>query len=546
MKRFSVVALVVLIVGSTTPMARTDPATLALVRVRPASAAEAAWLMTSFDETHNHRDGWIEILAWPGDLAELDAAGLEYEVVVADVVARDSAEAAGPKPLIELPGPNRSDYRTLSNYVTEMKSLAKKHPKLVDLVRLPFKSLEGRTVFGVEIAARVGRNDGRPTFYIDGVHHAREWPAGEYPMIFAHHLVDRFGKERSITKLLKRLRVLIVPIVNPDGFDYSRTSPVQNSTLGIVGLEGYWRKNRRSFSGVTVPVAQKNPDAYGVDVNRNYAFHWGDNVGGSSGQHADTTYRGEAPFSEPETRNVRKLFMGRHIAGIITNHTYGNLVLRPWGDTHKDAPDESILQPLGAKLARVMGGYTNQKGIDLYATTGTTDDWTYGAVGTLGYTFEHGTAFHPPYSSEVGTKWKKVMRAFTIMAQASAKTRWHSVIKGRVVDGSGRPLRKAHVTITKTFKTPLWPGNPSGKKSITERFEASIPVRRDGTFVWHVNPSTRPVVKKGKESYRFAVMLQCNYGYVKNLVIDRGEVRNLGRLRITSTTDIGCRPDHHH
>jgi hypothetical protein len=71
-------------------------------------------------------------------------------------------------------------------------------------------------------------------------------------------------------------------------------------------------------------------------------------------------------------------------------------------------------------------------------------------------------------------------------------------------------------------------------------------VRRDGSFVWHVNPSTRPVVKKGKESYRFAVMLQCNYGFVKNLVIDRGDVLDLGRIRITSTTDIGCSPDHHH
>jgi Zinc carboxypeptidase len=547
MKRSFVVSLAVLIVMSLAPIGRTDPATLALVRVQPRSQAEAAWLMTGFDETHNHAEGVIEILAWPGDMARLDAAGLDYEVVVADVVARDAAlEAATPNTLIRMPGPDRTDYRILADYNSEMRTLAKKNPGLVKLLKLPHKSLEGRTVLGVEIAAGVKRKDGRPVMYIDGIHHAREWPAGEYPMIYAHHLVEKFSEERSMRSLLKRVRVIIVPVVNVDGFDYSRTSPVQNSNLGIVGLEGYWRKNRRSLTGATVPVAQKNPDAYGVDPNRNYSFHWGDNIGGSSGELVDQTYRGETPFSEPETRNIRHLFLSRPITGIVTNHTSGNLVLRPWGDTHNDAPDERILQPLGARVARAMGGYTNQKGIDLYATTGTTDDWTYGAVGTLGFTFEHGTSFHPPYGSEVGMKWKKVMRAFDIMSRAAAKSRWHGVIKGRVVDGRGRPLRNAHLVIKKSFKTPLWKGNPTGKTFIKENFSASLPVRRDGSFAWHVNPSTRPVVRKGTETYRFSVMIECNYGWVRELVVKRGQVLNLGRIRITATTDIGCRPDHHH
>jgi hypothetical protein len=119
------------------------------------------------------------------------------------------------------------------------------------------------------------------------------------------------------------------------------------------------------------------------------------------------------------------------------------------------------------------------------------------------------------------------------------------VVKGRILNSDGHPYRSARIVIEKTFKTPLWPGNPSGKKSITERFKASIPVRRDGTFVWHVNPSTRPIVRNGKESYKLSVMLSCNYGYVRKLVIDRGDVVNIGSIRITSTTDIGCRPDHH-
>jgi hypothetical protein len=300
-----------------------------------------------------------------------------------------------------MPGPDRKDYRRLSPYVSEMRKLAGKHPSFVRVIKLEHKSLEGRNVLGLEIAARVGRKDGRPAFYVDGVHHAREWPAAEYPMIFAHHLAEGFGRKREITSLLSRLRVVIVPVVNVDGFDYSRESLVDAQGLGayplaVVGLEASWRKNRRSPSGATVPEAHRNPDAYGVDPNRNYSYAWGDDGGGFSGTHVDQTYRGDEPFSEPETRNVRKLVLGRHVTGVITNHTYGNLVLRPWGHTAKDAPDERILAPLGARLARAMGGYTNQKGIGLYVTTGTTDDWAYAATSALGYTLEHGTAFHPP------------------------------------------------------------------------------------------------------------------------------------------------------
>ncbi|MGI8407937.1 MAG: M14 family zinc carboxypeptidase, partial [Actinomycetota bacterium] len=310
-KRSFIAALASLLVLSLAPIGRSDTARPMIVRVHPESATQAALLMSTFDETHNHAPGEIELLLWPGDLARLDALGYEYEVVVADLFAHDQALAKRDVPLQTLPGPDRSDYRRLADYNSEMNALAKKHPGLVKVFEMKRPSLEGRTVLGVEIASNVKdiASDGRPIFYLDALHHAREWPASEYTMLFIHHLVEGYGKDKDITRLLRRARVIAIPIVNVDGFDYSRESLAQQSEfLGFGnGFEGYWRKNRRSLTGATVPVAQKNPDAFGVDPNRNYSYLWGASDGGSSGDMLDQTYRGTEPFSEPETKNVRDI-----------------------------------------------------------------------------------------------------------------------------------------------------------------------------------------------------------------------------------------------
>ena len=507
-----------------------DPAALPVVQVRVPDATTAALVANAFDETHEHHPGYVEIVLWPGDAARLARLGLAYTVVTEDL-RRTPEESTGPDVLVELPGPDRSDYRRLSDYEAELKALARKHPKTVRLVTLPHKTLEGRTVYGVEIAHDVKAKDGRPVFLVDGLHHAREWPAGEFPMIYAHHLVEGYGRKAAITGLLKRLRVVVVPVVNPDGFDYSREAPVDGTST--VGQAAYWRKNRRSFTGVTLPEpAGVNPDAYGVDPNRNYGFMWGDDIGGSSEVQFDETHRGSAAFSEPESRNVEKLMLGRAVTALVTNHTSGRLVMHPWGWTDEETPtaEERVFNALGERMADAMGGYRNISAIELYATSGGSRDWAYGALGTLSYTFEHGRSFHPPYGEGVGVIYEDVLKAFGMAAGAAADPKLHSVLTGTVTR-NGRPVR-ASLTLTKTIVNPLWPDNPSGKERITETFRATTQAGGNGAFAWHVNPSVRPWLAGGsRETYTLTV----SYGGRKRtftILAKRGQAVRLGTIRL--------------
>ncbi|MDQ4125910.1 MAG: hypothetical protein M3134_09960 [Actinomycetota bacterium] len=550
MRKLIVVALASLLVSAFAPAGRTDASVLSLVRVHVDSPAEAAYLMSNFDESHNHGPNEIELLLWPGDLAELDALGLDYEVVVEDLVAHDRAlEAASDAAVpVAQPGPDRTDYRRLADYNAEMQELADKNKGLVELFEMKRPSLEGRTIYGLEIAADVkDKSDGRPVFYIDAVHHAREWPASEFTMIFAHYLVEQYGKDAQITSLLKRARVIVVPVVNVDGFDYSRESvtsahPALASNTAVLsgpqGFEGYWRKNRRSLTGVTVPAAQRNPDAYGVDPNRNYSYLWGDNQGGSSGNRLDATYRGEAPFSEPEVANVRDIVLGRNVTGVITNHTYQSSVLRAGGG---DSPEDELLFSLGQKMADVLGYQNN--GTVGYPTTGTTDDWAYAVVGAVGFTIEHGTqGFHPPYGDFVAQHNDEAAKAFAVMLDAVADPKYHSVLTGRV---SGGP---AKLTLTKTMRVPLSPGNPIGEEFVVEKIKYTMTAGKNGRFEWHVGPSTSPWNTKNKESYTLTVTAP-NGGTAKlPVTVDRGEKLDLGTIDLLkpSKTVNGKSHDHEH
>jgi len=90
-------------------------------------------------------------------------------------------------------------------------------------VVLPKKSFQGRDIQGIEVTNNVGApDDGKPVFFLMGEHHAREWPSAEIPTEFGLYLTSQFGSDPRVTALLKKVRIVIVPVINPDGYIASR------------------------------------------------------------------------------------------------------------------------------------------------------------------------------------------------------------------------------------------------------------------------------------------------------------------------------------
>ncbi|MGH3714167.1 MAG: M14 family zinc carboxypeptidase [Micromonosporaceae bacterium] len=493
----------------------TGPAPIQIVKVdTPTREHKLKLQAMGLDLTEHAGPGFVEaVLFTPAQGQALREAGFSYTVTVPDLAKRTAevnaaneayaaANATSPLPS------GRTTYRKLEEYNAELEQLAKTYPNTAKLIALPRKSLEKKTIYGVEIGRNVkATEDGRPVFLIMGLHHAREWPSGELTLEFAYDLLSNDGKDARITSLLDRSRVIVVPVVNVDGFEKSINDGMLLDTGDVLLNPGnaYKRKNCRMIDGQE-PIANECAGplgqggfGVGVDPNRNYGGYWGGP--GASELGADPTYRGAGPFSEPETQAVRELVSARQVTTLITNHTYSALVLRPNGVAPEtigpdgemvgNAPDEAAMKTLGDRMA-AQNGYRSQHGWELYDTTGTTEDWSYNATGGYGYTFEIGPdEFHPPYEQGVVNEYlgtgdhagKGNREAYLIALENTVNTTHHSVIAGKAPAG-------ATLRLQKRFDTPTWDG------AITDTLNTTMKVGSDGRYAWHVNPSTRPVVMK--------------------------------------------------
>jgi carboxypeptidase T len=261
-------------------------------------------------------------------------------------------------------------YHSAASLEQDLRQLADSQPEIVELREIG-RSVENRPIWALRIGERRGST--RKALFL-GCHHAREWLAVEVPYQLAAYLVEH-ANQPPVQQWLSQGEIWVAPMVNPDGHEYSRTQ------------ERLWRKNRR-----------RNQDgSFGVDPNRNYGYMWGTlNINTSSHVPSDETYVGRHAFSEPETRAVRDLIARELFRGVITYHSYSQLILYPWGYTSRpitDPTDRDLMVTLAQRMQTLIRNvhdttYTPQQSSQLYPTAGDTTDWTYGVYQIPSFTIE--------------------------------------------------------------------------------------------------------------------------------------------------------------
>jgi hypothetical protein len=340
----------------------------------------------------NYEAGYHVMEVTQEDVDRLAAAGLRVEKD--EAWEASAAVAALPAGTASIPG--YLCYRTVEETYDDAAAIAASHPTLASwldvgdswekaIVTTPDLAGYDMMVLKLTNAAIPGP---KPKLFLTAAIHAREYATAELVTRFGEYLVDNYGVDADVTWILDHHEIVLMLHANPDG--RKKAEP------------GYpWRKNTNQS------YCDRTSNSRGADLNRNFNFQWGC-CDGSSSNPCDEVYRGPVPGSELETRAIQNtmeaLFPDQRgpdpadaapddATGIyIDVHSYGSLVLWPWGFTTDLAPNAAPLQTLGRKFA-YFNSYTPQQSIGLYSVDGSSDDHAYGELGVAAYTFEVGTAF---------------------------------------------------------------------------------------------------------------------------------------------------------
>ena len=134
------------------------------------------------------------------------------------------------------------------------------------------KTFEGRDMRVIEIN-KAGPN--APIAWIDASIHGNEWITSATVTYLINELVVNYGEIREI---VDNLSIHILPIANPDGYEYSRSG------------HGLGRKNRNTTNCAC--YESFGYDNCGVDLNRNWGYKWGWGLSTSDDPCNPDIYRG--------------------------------------------------------------------------------------------------------------------------------------------------------------------------------------------------------------------------------------------------------------
>ncbi|XP_026480022.1 carboxypeptidase B-like [Ctenocephalides felis] len=345
--------------------------------------------------------GPSRVLVKPEQIAKfeglLKTGGIDFQVFVDDVDELARKEIGANKVALSRTNGRLSftayhRYEVILQFLDEV---AAKHPNLAKVETIG-TTTEGRPLRAIYLSS--GGNGTKPAIVMDAAIHAREWLAPTTVLYLIDQLVG------SYKNLLDKVDFVIVPVLNPDGYEYSHTT------------SRFWRKTRSPNPGTDCP---------GTDGNRNFDFHWMET--GASSNPCSDTYAGSKPFSEPETSALRDILLKTNVKLYLAMHTHGELFLYPWGYIAELPDNWEDLDDLGKRAAKALQAVSGTKyevgcsTIVLYAAAGASDDFAF-AVGESPYAYTvelpggGSNGFNPPPERILPT-CQETMAAFEVFAK---------------------------------------------------------------------------------------------------------------------------------
>lgn len=228
----------------------------------------------------------------------------------------------------------KKQYTSYQQTIDFLEEAVGRYPHLIRVQSIG-NTWEDRPIMLATLSLDVEFADKKPAMLYTGTIHAREWIGNELGISFIEYLLDNYQTNPEVSQILTRNTLYIVPCLNPDGFEYSRTH------------FSFWRKNRRNNGDGT----------YGVDLNRNFAVRFKKGTDTSL-----STYSGPEAFSEPETAAIRDFVLAhKNITVALDYHSQGNVFFPAHKFNHESEIEGTDLNVLCANMNREIFRVTGRK-----------------------------------------------------------------------------------------------------------------------------------------------------------------------------------------
>ena len=322
------------------------------------------------------KNDFIQFVVSEYDLHKLNKHNVNYSIIHEDIQSFYESRLNNNYEYRDFDLGSMGGYYTFNEIEDHLDEIANEYSSLVHKISIG-SSLEGRNIWAVKISDNANIDENEPEVLYTGLHHAREPMSYMNLFYFMYWLLENYESDDLANHLVNNRELWFIPAINPDGLVY-------NQSIASNG-GGMQRKNM-------LETCSSSPD--GVDLNRNYSYMWAYDNDGSSPDGCNETYRGNSPFSEPETQVVRDFVENHNFPIALNYHSYSNLLIYPLGYEYENNVPQSDLDifiEFGEDMVQ-YNGYELGTGPDLlYPVNGEACDWMYGVHGIFAYTPEIGT-----------------------------------------------------------------------------------------------------------------------------------------------------------
>nr|XP_012140788.1 PREDICTED: carboxypeptidase D-like [Megachile rotundata] len=322
-------------------------------------------------------------------------------------------------------------YAAMEKYLKDLNS---NYPNITRLYSIG-ESVRGRQLYVMEITENPGKHSlNKPEVKYIGNMHGNEVVGKEILLLLLRYLCENFGSDERVTRILKNVRLHVLPSMNPDGYEISEEGDI------------YGERGRAN--------------AKGIDLNRNFPD-----------QYETNEYNAK---QEPETKAVMQwitsipfvLSANLHGGALVANYPYDNEP--PYASNAENlSPDDKVfkalalaysnahpLMHLGEPCPSLMSEQLNYQnvleksfpngitnGAAWYSVSGGMQDYNYVHSNDFEITIEVGcTKF--PNATELPSYWLQNREPLLRFIEMSRKG-IHGVVRSSI----GSPIAHAKISV---------------------------------------------------------------------------------------------------